>query len=71
VIGGFGLDELGVDGGFGFDETRGDGDLILGDQGSSSSSTLYDNTGDSLPLSGFHQVALRLGPNGLWPQRLK
>jgi hypothetical protein len=49
VRGGFGLDELGVDGGFGC-ETGGDGDLILVDQGSSSSSTLYDNTGDSLPL---------------------
>jgi hypothetical protein len=50
VTGGFGLDELGVDGGFGFDETRGDGDLILGDQELSSSSTLYDNEGDPLPL---------------------
>jgi hypothetical protein len=24
-----------------------------------------------LLLSGFHQVVLRLGPNGLWPQGLK
>jgi hypothetical protein len=47
---GFGLDELGVDGGFGFDETRGDGDLILGDQELSSSSTLYNNKGDPIPL---------------------